>query len=237
MTEGTARRSRRVTDGVPIGVGVAALAWAITLTPGAAAFPVPWLRWCYLGVWVAAGLALLVRRGVPVAGIVLAVLAFHRVFWPDPSATGSPQTLLGWFALIVAVTQGSRGERALLLRVCVSCVYGFTALAKLNPSFLAGEQIVYLAATRDHLEVFQALAASGWGVAAAWGTVLVELWLAVGLWWRRTRRATAILGGAFHLALVLVASGGFAGVVFLGVLNGLVVLGYLAFFERATARR
>lgn len=218
---------------LPRATGVLTLAWAIAQTPGAAAFPHPVARWLYLGVWVALALLLVANRGVRFAGIVLAVLAFHRVFWPVATVTGSSQTLLGWFALILAVTEGRpTAERSLLIRVCVSCVYGFTALAKVNPAFLAGDQLVYLTETRAHLTAFQDLAASGWGVAASWATVAAEGWLAIGLWFRRTRLATALFGAGLHVVLVAAAFRGIDGIVFLTVLNGLLVVGYLAFFDQ-----
>lgn len=222
---------------LPRAVGGFALLWALEFTPPGDAFTVPWLRYLYLAVWLAAALLLVGNRGVRYAGLLLAGMAFLRVFWPHPMVTGSAQTLLGWFALLVAVTEGRPDERSLLIRVCVSCVYGFTALAKLNPSFLAGDQLVNLTATREHLEALQPLAASSWGVAAAWGTVLVEGWLAVGLWLPRTRVVTAMVGVVLHVVLVIVAMSSLQGMSFLIVLNGLLVVGYLAFFDRGEADR
>jgi hypothetical protein len=226
---------RWMTSWLPRAVGAMALLWAVSQQPPAGHFPFAGANWLYLGAWVVVAGLLVVNRGVRVAGAVLAVLALHRVFWPDPSVTGSPQTLLGWFGLILAVTQGRPDERSLLIRVCVTCVYGFTALSKTNPSFLAGDQIVNLVDTRPHMEAFRPLAVSAWGVVLAWGTVLAEGWMAIGLWLRRTRVATAVFGVVLHVLLTAVAARGWGGIAFLTVLNGLLVVGYLAFFDRGSA--
>ena len=101
--------------------------------------------------------------------------------------------------------------------------------SKVNPAFLAGDQLLHLASTRPRFEVLEPLAASAWGVVAAWGTVVIEAWLAIGLWLRRTRVVTAVLGAVVHVVLVAAASRGLGGVVSLTVLNGLLVVGYLAY--------
>jgi hypothetical protein len=228
--------SRWMTSWLPRAVGAMALLWAISQQPSGGNFPFRGAGWLYVGVWVAVSGMLLLNRGVRWAGAALAVIAFHRVFWPTWGATGSPQTLLGWFGLILAVTHGRPDERSLLIRVCVTCVYGFTALSKTNPSFLAGDQIVNLTDTREHMEWFRPVAVTTWGVVLAWGTVLAEGWMAIGLWLRRTRLATAIFGVVLHAMLTGVAARGWTGIAFLTVLNGLLVVGYLAFFDRGEAR-
>ncbi len=219
-----------VADLLPRLVGGFGVLWGVVLTPIGAAFTFPQLRPVYLVVWFLTCGALVVNRGVRYAGVVLAGLAWVQVFWPSLAATATPQTLLGWFGLLLAVSEGCPRERALLIRVCVTCVYAFTALSKLNPAFLAGDQIVELARTREQLAAFRPLLAGSAGVAVAWLTVATEAWLAIGLWLRRTRVATAILGVVLHVVLVVVASRGWAGVTFLTVLNGGLVVGYLAFF-------
>jgi hypothetical protein len=224
--------SRWMTSWLPRAVGAMALLWAVSQQPRVGHFPFAGANWLYLGLWVVLSGLLLMNRGVRVAGVVVAVLAFHRVFWPDPAVTGSPQTLLGWFGLILAVTHGRPDERSLLIRVCVTCVYGFTALSKTNPSFLAGDQIVNIVDTRDHMEMFRPVAESAWGVVLAWGTVMAEGWMAIGLWFRRTRVATVVFGVVLHIMLTAVAARGWSGIAFLTVLNGLLVVGYLAFFDR-----
>jgi hypothetical protein len=188
-------------------------------------------------LWLGAGVALLRGELVPVAAGLIAVLAVVSMpALPPPDAPDL--ALLAWMCLLLAVTDGRPHERSLLIRVCVSCVYGFTALAKMNPSFLAGEQLAMLAATRAQLGPLESLLTSRAGLALAVLTVAVEAWLAVGLWLRRTRRATATAGIVFHVVLVATATtGSVFGLLLLVVLNGLLLAGYVAFFDARPVTR
>jgi hypothetical protein len=76
-------------------------------------------------------------------------------------------------------------------------VYAFAGLAKLNGSFLSGD--VLEARGREPLSSVGEPVL----VAAAIGTVCVELFLAVGLWSPRLQRVAIPLGIGFHLAIVV----------------------------------
>jgi Vitamin K-dependent gamma-carboxylase len=82
-----------------------------------------------------------------------------------------------------------------LLRWQLTLLYLFAALSKLNPAFLSGavlvEQLPRFAAYPDVLR---------W---ASWLGLALEAWLAVGLWWPRTRRRTLVLGVLFHSTVLL----------------------------------
>ncbi len=223
---------------VPRALGVLALLWAvrgIVWPPGswdsAELYEFTILTIAVAGSWLVVGRSQVVGAALLLVGTVVYVLA-------EPTTSVSPVALLAWMALIVMVTDQNPQERALLLRVCVSCVYGFTALAKLNPSFLDGDQIYWIAATRDQMAWSMDLAVGWPGVVAAWCTVALEGWLAIGLWFARTRRITAVIGVMLHLVLVPVASMSWdRGVLFLLVLNGGLVAMYPAFWHSIPVHR
>lgn len=202
--------------------------------------------WMWPGAWASPELYIAVTLGLALGA---AGLMFARPSWQlvsslavvgggvgyllnDLDISNSPVVLLCWAGVIVAGTVDHPHERALLLRVCVTCVYGFTALAKVNPSFLAGDQMVRIATTRDHMAWSLDLMAGPVGILMAVFAVLTEFTLAAGLWWRRTRRATALVGVGLHTVLVVVATTTWdRGVLFLLVLNFGLVAMYPAFWH------
>lgn len=151
--------------------------------------------------------------------------------------SNSPVVLLLWASVIVVATDRRPNERALLLRVCVSCVYGFTAFAKTNPSFLAGDQMVNLAVTREQMSWSFDLVIGPFGVLLAVATVLTEYVLAVGLWFARTRMAVAAVGVTLHTLLIPAAATSWGrGGIFLAVLNYGLVAMYPAFWYPISSR-
>ena len=85
----------------------------------------------------------------------------------------------------------------LLPRLQISIVYFYSAVLKLNPSFLAGQSIVRSTRMPDLLHQTWL----PWGVAAA--TVGVEFFLALALWAPVLRRAAFALGFLLHLGIFL----------------------------------
>lgn len=189
--------------------------------------PVAWVSresWLGATVLIALGAAWLLtaRRshwgaGVLVVGCIGEIMA--RPFVDD-----EPALLLAWLAAIVLLTGGAPTERAFLLRVNTTTIYVFAAASKVNPSWLAGEGVLGVGVVRDVL---------GPAVAAAVPLVaiLVEASLALGLWFRRTRAATAVIGIVFHAAIVVTISTSFADVLFLTVLNFGLVAAYTAYWH------
>lgn len=82
----------------------------------------------------------------------------------------------------------------LLMMTQLSTCYFFAAVSKINPEFLPGD----LFATwlrwplPDRLYPLVAI-----------GTIVTELFLAFGLWWRRTRVIAAVAGVALHVSIVV----------------------------------
>ena len=122
---------------------------------------------------------------------------------------------------------GRRGRRAILhpaprpltaqrlIQLQVSIVYVYAALMKLNPQYLGGTVIArqmqdWVGAGGGQGAAAGGLAESAAGagpsiwIALAWGSILLEVFLGVALWWPRSRPLALALGVAFHLALAVV---------------------------------
>lgn len=212
-------------------LGVLALLWGLremlwssggwTVSTNA---PVAMVLFLVSAVW------LLVARQVHLGAGILAMACIFEALG-RPAVGNSPLFLMLWAAVIVTATEGQPLERALLLRVCASTVYAYAALSKINPSWLAGEGVWNIANTRPIMAPFLDLFSSPAGVALAVIVVAVEGWMAVGLWFRRTRTITAAMGLVLHTAMLPVAASSLSGLTFLVVLNfGLVAL-YPAFWH------
>lgn len=103
-------------------------------------------------------------------------------------------------AVSLDARQGHRRESGIpgwpvtLLRWQLTILYFFAAASKVNPTFLTGavlaEQLPHFAGHGELLKL------------ASWLGLALETWLAVGLWHPRTKRATALLGIAFHLTIL-----------------------------------
>ncbi|RKO25580.1 hypothetical protein D7Z96_07215 [Pseudarthrobacter phenanthrenivorans] len=85
---------------------------------------------------------------------------------------------------------------AFLIKAQITTVYAWTAVAKINPQYLSGEVLgTYLqpwAPIPD--EILPIVAVS---------SILAEVFLAVGLWIARTRRAAFVAGAALHIGIVV----------------------------------
>lgn len=193
--------------------GVFLLPWSPDMSAPAA----PVLGWIRLG-WLLGGTAFTAGLATPVSGLVLASSQLALLL-ADQQAY-SNHLYLGLLAvgLLTVARAGGRysldalmfggrlrspGWAVLQLRVLVSVIYGFGALAKLNASFLYGD---VLARTTD----FESLAGIV-GRRVAWmavivgtvGTVAAEGALAVWPWFASRRRIAFLLAVALHTGMVL----------------------------------
>ena len=181
-------------------------------------------------LWLLVGGYLVALRRIRLASLGVISLSVLELIVRVPNLTGLE--LLIWLALIVAVTEGRPHDRALLLRTCTTVVYGFTAVTKLNPSWLAGEGIAGLIVRQPQLSGLEFIAHSPLlSRSVAVLVVLTEGWLAVGLWHPRTRAMTALMGVLMHTAFVAVATPNSWATAHLIVLNFGLVCSYPAFWS------
>lgn len=212
-------------------IGALALLFSLVLQRDALDWPSQPLWLGFSGLWLLTSVTLLTGRLIHVAGGALAVLSMVLVVGPG-SRLDSALALLWWVGVTLALTEGRPDERALLIRATVTIVYAFAALAKMNPSFLAGEQVIGMAVDRSQLNGLEDLMRSNVGLVLSWLTILAEAWLAIGLWIRRSRIATACLGAGLHLVFIVAANNGTHwDIAFVTVLNMTLVASYLAFFH------
>ena len=88
-----------------------------------------------------------------------------------------------------------------LLRTQVSATYAFAALAKLNPVYLSGATLAgYM--SPDLLVALPEAMRLPFVLACSWGTIALELGLAVALWSARWRRVAVAAGVALHVGMV-----------------------------------
>jgi hypothetical protein len=207
--------------------GVLVLFWALYVASTPPGPGTAWWLWPLVGAVSAVPAVLLLRvrhvRAAAVAVALLAAAGFLR-------GRGGDDFLI-WLAVIVAASEGHPRERALLLRVMLSTVYGFAVLSKLNPAWLAGDQTLDLVQSQAHLAPLLPLVTSSFGPALGWAVLAVEAWLAIGLWFQRTRMPTAVVGMLTHAALIVAATESLDSFLLLLPLNlGLVAM-YLAFWH------
>lgn len=204
-------------------LGVLAAVWTCRgLLWGSVGWSTVWSWAVATGLCGVAAVWLLTAKHVRVGAALLTGACVVEML-ARPMVDSEPVILLAWIGAIVLITEGEPRERAFLLRVCTATIYAFAAASKTNPSWLAGEGVRGMAIARELLGEPLALL-------FPLAVILVEAWMALGLWFRSTRRMTAATGIGFHLALITIVSASFVDVLALIVLNlGLVAM-YPAFW-------
>lgn len=209
---------------VRIGLGIAAMISALEasailmrVAEGRLRFPlVAWLPapteaavTAYLAVGLCAGMALAVGYRAAAAAAISASLGVVALVW-DQQTYSSHRLLITLVAAYLVVARSDsvwslwRGRPdqhvrvpwwpQLLVMSQVSACYLFAGLSKINGLYLGGEPFaawLWLSLPSALLPVI------------AVGSVLTELFLAVGLWFRATRWVAAAAGVALHLSIVV----------------------------------
>jgi Vitamin K-dependent gamma-carboxylase len=92
---------------------------------------------------------------------------------------------------------------AVLMKVELTIVYAFSAVAKLNPTYLSGAVLAEVLREPGFVALPATWQTPGRLALLAWASVVLELVLACGLWSRRWRLPVAGAGVAFHVFIVL----------------------------------
>ncbi|MDV7999894.1 HTTM domain-containing protein [Rhodococcus sp. IEGM 1408] len=119
-----------------------------------------------------------------------------------------------------------------LLKLQLAIVYTFAALTKVNETYLSGSELY--ASMVQHLfwqTVVGVDPEPAFLIAVSVASIVVEAFLAVGLWFARTRRITLVIGLCFHLSLVVLVTAGFDLFLDLAIYGGVMLSLYLPFFE------
>ncbi len=120
---------------------------------------------------------------------------------------------VGWLGENLAVRRPLTFQRLIQLQVCL--VYFLAGLHKLHPAYLRGDVL------GDFLDYPPAVLAGLAGLSAA-----LQLWLPFGLWMRKTRPLSMLLGIGFHLAVAWTLS--------IHVFSFAMIASYLLFLEPQT---
>jgi hypothetical protein len=210
-----------------IGVGLSAVLNVVdqvytlrATTQGDVAFPLwGWLPAvsgvgiaAYAVVALSAALALVTGVASRAAAAAL-VLSTWFVFAWEQQTYSNHMMLTAWLALWLVLAPSDAawslraraegrgvvrlGDQVLLMSQLAVC-YLYAALVKLNPGFLSGDLL------REFVSLD--LPSFVWPAAAV-GTVVTELALVVGLWFRRTRWLVAAAGLGLHLSIPLAMPG------------------------------
>jgi hypothetical protein len=194
------------------------LAGGVYRTPYVEWLPVPGPEWVTpLGVvWAAAAICFTVGLATTASGVLLVAIVGYVLALDQQTYSNHLYLLLTLVALLTLADSGAalsldarrRGTRRLvaawpatLLKVQASAVYGFAAISKLNLVYLSGAVLAHdlrfgLLAVPLEWRTFAPM--SLLSVAA----ILLELFVAVGLWSDRLRRGAMAAGLGFHLTAI-----------------------------------
>jgi predicted DCC family thiol-disulfide oxidoreductase YuxK len=173
----------------------------------------PDLLWVFLGIWMLACVSFALGFRTRISGGLLCICLAYQLAW-DENLQANNFYLLALMVFLLTVADSgcsfSLDRRlfrrdpqqvvrwsTLLPRLQISIVYFYSALLKLNPTFLAGQSIVRSTRMPELLH-------QTWlprGVAAA--TVMVEFFLVLALWVPVVRRTAFALGFLLHLGIFL----------------------------------
>lgn len=170
-----------------------------------------------IAIWAIAAILFTLGWRVSITGPVL-LGAIVVTLSLDQQAYSNHLYLMAWLVLLLTLASAGSGLSihrsaspvvrwpVLLLMIQLSIVYGFSALTKLNESFLTGQ---VLAGTVGYgLLPFPDSGRTPFllSVAAA-AVVFVELFIAIFIWRRRFRPAAFALGLGLHVSITLLMSG------------------------------
>lgn len=193
---------------------------------------IPHVGWAFVVLWVVASVGLATGRRVELSSATVAILSVGAPFLSGWVLYNFHLWLLASVGAVFALMRPA--EQFVSLRLLVSAMYLFAGLAKINGVWLSGVVL--------HTTVERGPFSWGWMPEPVWAAgavavVAVELWMSVGLWFRRARDVTVAVGVLLHLGMVVTM---LQGVVqasqFVAFAGGPVVL-YLAFYAEAPALR
>ncbi|WP_440220478.1 HTTM domain-containing protein [Dietzia sp. MNB45] len=119
-----------------------------------------------------------------------------------------------------------------LLKLQLTIVYAFAALTKINETYLSGSELYASMVQHGVWRTFIGVdPAPAFLMAVSIASIVIEAFLAVGLWCARTRWIALVSGLCFHLGLVVFVTDGFSLFVELSIYGGVMLCLYLPFFQ------
>ncbi len=171
------------------------------------------LAFVLVAIWLGSACLLALGWKVHLSGLtLLSALAFMLAL--DLQTYANHLYLMAWVVLLLVVSDAGAGSRfdpsqrpvarwpVMLIMMQVSVVYLFSALTKINESFLSGQ--VLAGVLRDGLIPFpDSLRTPAFLGVVAGGAVVTEVFLAFALWLPRLRLIAFVVGALFHLTVAL----------------------------------
>jgi vitamin K-dependent gamma-carboxylase-like protein len=167
----------------------------------------------FIGLWVIASGAFLIGWMTRIAGSIITCLAGYTLLL-DQQLYSNHLYLFSLIVLLLTIADSGAafsldllgksrsntvaGWPALLLMLQVSLVYGFSALAKLTPQFLSGDVLSQTLKRQAWFAFPDSWRSAELLTTLAVSAIVLELFIAVGLWTRRLRWAAVIAGIALH---------------------------------------
>jgi hypothetical protein len=168
-----------------------------------------------VALWLIASAAFLVGYKTRLAGAIITFLSGYILFLDQQTYSNH---LYLFFLIVSLLTVAGSGAALsidrpgdaddvpawpiLLLKVQVSLVYGFSALAKLTPQFLSGEVLSQTLRQNGWLVFPQSLRTSQLLTVLAIAAIILELFIAIALWIKRVRAAAVLAGVILHVFII-----------------------------------
>ena len=182
--------------------------WLPLLPPGGV--------WALILLWVLAAIAFVIGWKTRIAGTVLSCVIGY-ILLLDQQLYSNHLYLLFLFVVLLTIAHSGaaismdakQSERATvpgwpiwLLKVQVSIVYIFSAIAKLTPQYLSGEVLTESLKQSGFLTVPMAWRVPVAMKLVAMVAIVMELFVGLGLWSRRLRPVAVIAGVLFHTFII-----------------------------------
>jgi hypothetical protein len=169
----------------------------------------------FVALWLIASTAFLLGYRTRVAGAIIAALAAYTLLLDQQTYSNHLYLfLLIVLLLTVANSGGAMSVDMLgdcddaavwpifLLKAQVSLVYGFSAIAKLTPQFLSGDVLSQTLRQSGWLVFPQSFRTPELLTVLAVSGIVLELFIATGLWIKRVRAVAVLSGVVLHLFII-----------------------------------
>jgi uncharacterized membrane protein YphA (DoxX/SURF4 family) len=202
-----------------------------------------------IGIWLVSALAFTLGWKTRLAGVALTLATAWALILDQQTYSNHLYLLVLMVFLLTLADSGAawsldarrKGARSdvegwpvVLLQLQITIVYCFSALAKITPPYLAGEVLMRTLKREGWLAMPQSWRSPGVLSALAVSSIVLELFIAFGLWSRRLRFLAIGAGIGFHLLLLAVVD---SSRLSLGIFALSMFAGYLLFIDAERWRR
>jgi hypothetical protein len=173
----------------------------------------------FIALWLVAALLLVVGWKTRVAGCVLTLVTWYALLL-DQQVYSNHLYLLALLILLLTISDSGAAwsldarQRAapsdvaawpiVLLKLQVTLVYFFSAIAKITPLYLSGEVMALMLKNEGWLALPQPWRTPAVMSCLAMASIAAELFIAIGLWSPRLRRFAIVTGIGFHLSILAI---------------------------------